>query len=107
MKSYISRKLPLETRITFLIFSLRPVPGDGAFVFMIAVSNQRRALEGDFRVYGISRYCQTRKNPGERRVAHSLSTVSTFNPGLGSIYGLEGLPRRGYRTQPRVLTLGT
>jgi hypothetical protein len=27
-----------------------------------------------------------------------FSTVSTLNPGLGSIYGTEGLPRRGYRT---------
>ncbi|MEA3205881.1 MAG: hypothetical protein QOG92_1564, partial [Verrucomicrobiota bacterium] len=28
-----------------------------------------------------------------------FSTASTFNPGLGCIY-TEGLPRRGYRTQP-------
>jgi hypothetical protein len=26
---------------------------------------------------------------------------------MGSIYKTEGLPRRGYRTQPRVSTLGT
>ena len=41
MKSYISRKLPLETRITFLILAPRSVPGGRLLVFMIPGSNRR------------------------------------------------------------------
>src|SRR6202035_273428 len=44
-----------------------------------------------------------------RRIRYSTQSfpiVSTFNPRLGSILWTEGLPRRGYRTQPRVSTLG-
>jgi hypothetical protein len=43
---------------------------------------------------------------GVRSATNSeFSTVSTLNPGL--YLWIEGLPRRGYRTQPRVSTLGT
>jgi hypothetical protein len=44
MKSYISRKLPLETRITFLILALRSVPGGWLLVFMIPGSNRDELL---------------------------------------------------------------
>src|SRR5208282_4883296 len=60
MKSYISRKLPLETRITFLILALRSVPGGWLLVFMIPGSN-RDELWGKLLNLRDSPFCQRRK----------------------------------------------
>ena len=46
------------------------------------------------------------RNPGALQGSSCQNAFPRVNPGLRS-HGPVGLPRRGYRTQPRVSTLGT
>jgi len=82
MKSYISRRLPLETRITFLILALRSVPAGWLLVLMIPGSN-RDELWGNFLNYEICSFLPMKKGGVLVCSGNAFVPVIDFNQIIG------------------------